>query len=728
MRKWTTGVVITLGIAGVALPLLATWGPELRHYHAAIPDPPLAAARDFMQNKAPRTCGEFANTDLTGLSDLDPRSLDTAILELKDSRIVLPRLAPISFTPAFAAEDLSRDVSGQLLAASLVVPDLMVEAWRKSGDAQYLEQARAYVDGWWRFERSAWLPRGLQWNDHAVAARVFALTRYLCAMRGRPGFRETDVAKVLQMIAASGERLAKPDYFTFRTNHGVMQNIALMHIGASFPSLPQAKRFAEVGARRFGEQLDIYVSPEGAVNEHSAGYHGFGIKLLGLASLYFDALGIAAPPSLNERLVKARELYVSLRRPDETLPSLGDTVRGSKRDGSEGTIVARAPGTPRSHRTRRWVGRSSGLLVWWSKVSGVWASQTVVSWANFATQAHKHADEMSVFVWTDRSDILIGSGYWPYGAAHEAEAKGWAGANAPHFATEAPADRGQTRLVGLASSDQLEFAEMERTGRSGSHIRRQVLHLRPDRWIVIDAASGAATEDLVSTWTFDPGLTAVPRDTRTLALRSLSGPVAVVQFAGCANGSWRLLEGSETPFAGWTAADGRVVPAPAVVRRCPPAEPAVLILDTARTDLDASGHAQARFSAPDSWTIKLASDPEPIAARNGEEIRGYSALCQGACVPVAITAQTHSFDGAAQIDQSFERLGEKYTRYRDGWGRYRIKVSVALVSLWLGWLAVLAILGFALRGKAQAMTVMISAIAFAGWVGIALWVWLVYFR
>ncbi|NJN71108.1 MAG: HDIG domain-containing protein [Nitrospira sp.] len=41
-------------------------------------------------------------------------------------------------------------------------------------------------------------------------------------------------------------KMLKPEYFTFRTNHGVMQNIALMHIGASFPSLPQGRRFAEI--------------------------------------------------------------------------------------------------------------------------------------------------------------------------------------------------------------------------------------------------------------------------------------------------------------------------------------------------------------------------------------------------------------------------------------------------------------------------------------------------
>ncbi|NJN71109.1 MAG: hypothetical protein HC801_13130 [Nitrospira sp.] len=453
--------------------------------------------------------------------------------------------------------------------------------------------------------------------------------------------------------------------------------------------------------------------------------------LLERAALYFDALGIAAPTSLIDRLGKARALYAQLLRPDGTLPSLGNTVRIFEGGGIEGRVSARSNRGVAVERTVRWTGPTSGLLVWWSMDPTVPGddrlSQTVVTWANFATRAHKHVDEMSLFVWTNKSDILIGSGYWPYGSPYEKDATGWAGANAPHFSSEAPEDRGETRLLALASSDNFEFAELERTGRRGGRIQRQILHVRPDLWFVIDTPSSSEADTLQSTWTFDPGLTVLPKSADSLEIHSTTGLVAQVRFGECRNGTWRLTKGSEAPFAGWTAADGRIVPAPAVIRRCPAGESAVFILDTAQPGQRTSDVTLTRFVAPDDWTVSLGAEATAIASRHASQIRSFLPRCRGDCELVAITSVPSS-DGAAEIDRSFRTLSEKYTRHQEGWRRYRVKISWALVIAWIGLLAVLAILGLVLRRNGLSLISIVSATALAGWVGLALWLHLVYFQ
>ena len=61
----------------------------------------------------------------------------------------------------------------------------------------------------------------------------------------------------------SGELLAKQKLFTVRTNHGVMQNIALLQVTAAFPLLPKTKDWRNLAIERLELQLGFYVSDEG---------------------------------------------------------------------------------------------------------------------------------------------------------------------------------------------------------------------------------------------------------------------------------------------------------------------------------------------------------------------------------------------------------------------------------------------------------------------------------
>lgn len=321
-QRW----LVAAAILGVFLPLFAIWYPELRHYYVAVPSIAQRTTEAALSDLDARACKRFASHDVSALAGASPAQIAAAIEGLRQSMLVVPGAQPIPFHPDFAPDDLVRGGGAeQLNSASLIAVDVMLAAWRHTGDSSYLPRARAYIDGWWQFEKSAWLPRGLQWNDHAVAARTFVLTHYLCAVRALSDFGDDDAADVLRMIVATGERLMKPGYFTIRTNHGVMQNLALLHIAASLPALPQSPRFRDAGASRFSEQLDVYVSPEGSINEHSAGYQAFGVALLEMAIEYFDALGIPAPAALQSRYSNAVALYRTLLRPDGTLPSWGDT-------------------------------------------------------------------------------------------------------------------------------------------------------------------------------------------------------------------------------------------------------------------------------------------------------------------------------------------------------------------------------------------------------------------
>ncbi len=716
-------------IAGVVVPLATIWYPELRYYQVTAPSLEPRTARAALSGLDAHACSRDTKNTLSVIAGATAKEMDAATAGLRESMLVLPGQAPIRFHAEFSSDDfLAGDSSAQLASASLVVPDVMLFAWRQTSDLAYLRQARTYINGWWRVEQSAWLPRGLQWNDHAVAARAFVLTRYLCAARSLPGFDEAEATEVLRMIATTGERLTRPTYYTAKTNHGVMQNLALMDIAASFPELPRSPQFRDIGAGRFAEQLDVYVSPEGAINEHSVGYQELGVDLLRIALACYEALGIPAPPDLAPRYTKAVALYETLKRPDGTLPLWGDTVRGESNSSPEHP----PGGTLAEERRSDWWGYASGLAVWWSggqTNDESAAAQTLVTWANFATEAHKHADEMAMFVWTRRSDILIGSGYWPYDGANGNDAAGWAGANAPHFSGEKSGVRGVTRLLGAASSKWVELADMERVTSTGKRLRRQVVHLRPNIWIAIDQATSPQSDSFTVDWMFDPMLKLDASSENTVRVQGADGTVATVSLSGCRGGGWQIVSGSKTPFAGWTAPAGHIVAAPTIVRQCPANEMAVLamIAKEGSSMLAAPIDSLAvEVRSADQWQVRTSANPELLLSREGQQIRVARSICAADCEPVEILDTASSEAAKQKIDRAFGDLSKKYIRYQESWLEYRFKMTFVLFGLWCGFLALL-VGGALLQRKYSYAVLCVSVAGIAFWLVAAAWFGWVYF-
>jgi len=59
------------------------------------------------------------------------------------------------------------------------------------------------------------------------------------------------------------EAAGKPDYFTFATNHGVIQNLALMHAGLAVPSSRRPWNTKPSGVTRIQKQFGFFSEPGG---------------------------------------------------------------------------------------------------------------------------------------------------------------------------------------------------------------------------------------------------------------------------------------------------------------------------------------------------------------------------------------------------------------------------------------------------------------------------------
>lgn len=303
----------------------------------------------------------------------------------------------------------------RLIMASLELERLLLEAYEQTADTVLLELVLRRIQQLDRHESSRWLPDEFLWNDHALAARAGVLTLAWKHARARKGTRDDVKFALVRQAARTGMLLADSGHFTARTNHGVMQNLALLQLATAFPALPESKAWTQIAKDRLDLQLAHYVSEEGMVLEHSATYQHVGAELL---ARFIDILALRGElpsPALARKAESTREVLGQFLRPDGSLPVLGNTPMST---GFNPVVTGPQLVQPREDdgESQRSVTLMplSGYVIWHAGRPSK-RSQTVIAWGKHDGHGHKHADELSLHFWRNGINWLTAAGYWPYG-------------------------------------------------------------------------------------------------------------------------------------------------------------------------------------------------------------------------------------------------------------------------------------------------------------------------
>ena len=683
--------------------LLGLWGPALIHYYIGnipIPSEVIEKGRispgDHVLDELSQMC--VPACDVWGG---DGRLVSVAEI-LVSGRLDIPDVPPTQISIPFDQQDLEREIHGspalQLVLASFTVPHILLNAYERSGNEEFIKTAWEIIKAWDSYERMAWLPKGLMWNDHAVAARVNVLAEFWRLYRKHPDYQPEVGEIVFRQAARCGALLSKNSMFTFSTNHGVMQNLALLHLSLSFPSLSEVESYKTIGINRLQEQMGFYVNEEGVVLEHSASYQEFGMILLGMGLRYLTLLERPIPDSWINKYEQAKIFYAYLRRPDGSLPTIGDTHGSDHVDLSVVSADGHGGVTPLEPK-RDWAPAAgyslfpvAGYSVWWGGSDQQFAtkahSQSLVAWSHFSGHAHKHADELSVILWAGGQTWLTNVGYWPYGMEGRAQALSWDGSNAPHLKNEPSDSYRQTQLLFHGWSKNLAIIDLERQGPDKYSVRRQVIQIEPSAWIILDSTHGNESTSTITNWT-----TAANVQINKVAgpgsyiLTGTPGTVSmVVSIAGSPNPVIKELTGSLAPFVGWEAGNARdpAQPASAIVVEQPTGNGwTTMVLRVGNEDVSryalASASPVVSWNHEESWKIVLPGKSMIEIVRKGADL-AVDHGSESQPYHLSLVPGPHVENARTRIQEHFVALAKKYPGF-DPQSELRQKATKLLLGL-----------------------------------------------
>ena len=714
------------------LVLVVVWYSILSHYYLSIPAIPHAVVERSRHSPADALLEELSKVTFFGD---ESRGHSVAAAEsILRGEFTLPGDRLRTFHIPFDPDDIDQGPPDwQLFQARLVGPRLLMVAYRDTGREEFFRTAKDIILGWASYERRAVLPKGVLWNDHALAERVLALADFWTLYRHHPSYDVETAREVLLFAVRSGRFLADQAHFTVTTNHGVMQNLALWHFSLAFPSLPESERYRQLAFERLQEQMSFYINEEGFVLEHSADYHKAGVQFMSLAFRYMSLLGMQIPDEWRQKYSRAQAVYAHLRRTDGSLPMFGDTGRDEFRedplvtvtegDGRYGMLTHKGAWVP--HRANS-LYPIAGYAVWWDGLSG-WPipkglSQTVIAWSYFPGQAHKHADDLSVLLWAKGQVWWTNVGYWPYGDARRAQAESWNGSNAPHLVNEAEYRDRTPTIMGHGRKDGANFIDVQRKGPRAYVARRQVVQSSNNLWVVVDWTSGTIGDRTATLWTTAPEVQlkdgTVPGSYDLISHTSDAALKTFLLSSGEA--SIKIFRGSDVPFAGWQVVDRAGRPAFALMIEQPAHESwsaAIWVLGDNKPGVGemTAAPSMRSWSGPEYWTVALPlkSGAMTVSRRSDDVLISKGAA--GGATRIAIEKPTGQKRRIAEIQRAHAQASQKYPRFGDHLV-YRMKATYLVTGLFL-----LQEVFFFVLWKGASQYALVRGANAVAWLALGLW-------
>jgi hypothetical protein len=420
--------------------------------------------------------------------------------------------------------------------------DVLLYAYTAESDTAALDQAVGLALDW--IEQN---PRGgsgtstFAWYDMAAGIRAPYLAFTLRSASRERRITARDASTLLSSLVEHGKYLADDANYAHGHNHGLFQDEGLVLLAEYLPFLDQASAWAELGSRRAIETLKATVDWHEAIHlEHSPAYHCT-IANLVTRLCRQTSLGGGELATMRDRLVDNAGWFVL---PDGTLPETGDT------DHAPAAAWAQHAGAEKQGLATF---LRSGLAI-------VKEPETylIVS-AGYHSHAHKHADELSFFLFASGRRVIADAGRYGYYEsepdriyARSSQAHNTLVVDGASFDWEGAAPYGSGLRASGEGAGWYAIAADNPLLLGAGVAHRRLLLLKPGAMLLVVDELEAREEHVYTRFLhFGPDLDA-REDAEVLRLAAPGFSGAVTDW-GPAPATRRLVRGREAPeLRGWT--------------------------------------------------------------------------------------------------------------------------------------------------------------------------------
>ncbi len=586
----------------------------------------------------------------------------------------------------------------QLQYAGFIIPKVFLNAYIETNRSEFLMAALNFMLGWDKFEQEIWSPESFVWNDHAVASRSEILANFWYYYKSHPDFDLETGKKLLKMAVRQADFLAREINYTFKTNHGTMQNIAILKLIKFFPEIAEIQDLKEIAVNNLITQYNFFINDEGVILEHSSEYHSFGLRLIWTSFELFKLLDVDIPADITEKYTRGISFLKALRRTDGILPKFGDTnetfdsvgktILTREYEQSKKNISEKSFFQPERNVTFK---PASGYAIWWSGLD-TWPeqdklTQTAITWSYFPFMGHKHADELSFNLWKAGQEWWTSVGYWPYTDNRRNDAISWAGANGPHLVGEKMHSKRQSSVLSHFDSKQIKVIELNRVRTDGFSVRRQILALSDFIWITLDSFDDLNERPAQVVWNLHPSLLSKSKnDGRDFHIFGEKTNLSMDIFFRGENGmKVRKVFGHKKPMAGWMGSGQNLLPSEAFIINQKSNESWLAQISVIGENLENITNnnrrhtANVEWSNPDDWLVSITYNEKLITVkRSGDTIIVNNPL-------VDEDSNSIKLNKVSKLSQSQEKVSSAYYNAEKIHGKrflpfieFREKVTVVL--------------------------------------------------
>jgi len=201
------------------------------------------------------------------------------------------------------------------------------QAYRLTGDERYARRFADCLRDWMRANPPG---MGINWaSSLEVAYRLIAWSWALVLFRGSAALSPTLAGEMLAWIRVHAAHVERyPSHLFSPNTHLTGEALGLFYAGVLYPQLPGADRWRRLGMRILLKQLSRQVLPDGVYFEQSTCYQRYTVDIYLQFLILAARNGVELPASVAERVQGLLDYLLALRRPDGSMPQIGDEDGG----------------------------------------------------------------------------------------------------------------------------------------------------------------------------------------------------------------------------------------------------------------------------------------------------------------------------------------------------------------------------------------------------------------